>query len=257
MTVEAIFDAWFVGDQFLLDSVNSLPALKSQAIAKKRSIPYLYEYYNIFSYVQKADSAVKTVIARVNNAVLEGLNTRSRLPRYLVVILDNNLVAEVNIFNNDAMKEWRTCTKWLVRQIDMNIKHKRLELLEKRPGAVYDEDPRIVYVKMIRRAQFYPTGSKAAKLCTMRSKFNNILNEIVAAEGHYILGIESCSTADCFDSFGKLSTKGKYHYWSEMLELMEKFDKKKIKLVPIPYRKKNNTKNAEYRQDKEDRYGRR
>ena len=113
----------------------------------------------------------------------------------------------------------------------MNIKRKRLELLEKRPGSLYDDDPRVIYVKMVRRAKYFPSESKAAKTCTMRTKFNNLLNELVAEEKHYIMGIESCSTEDCFDSFGKLSTKGKYHYWTEMTELLEKFDKKKIKLL--------------------------
>ena len=45
------------------------------------------------------DSSVKSIIARINNAVIEGLNNRARLPRYLVVIIDQDMIRELMYSN--------------------------------------------------------------------------------------------------------------------------------------------------------------
>ena len=53
---------------------------------------------------------------------------------------------------------------------------------------------------------------------------------------HHILTIEGCKDVTHFDLFGKLSNRGKLAYWKEMDELLEKFDRKKIQLLPNPVR---------------------
>ena len=185
--------------------------------------------------MQNKECGVNTVIARICNSIVEGLNSRPRLPRLIIVVPDSDIIADINEYEFGTPREIRLNLRWLIRQIDMVIRRRKLEILEKKPGAVYDSDPKIIYVKMVKRSKFYPQSSKIAKICTMRAKFNNELNEVVAEENHHILGIESCESEDCFDAFGKLTTKGKFLYWKEMCELIERFDKKKVKLVPKQY----------------------
>ena len=107
-----------------------------------------------------------------------------------------------------------------------------MELIDKKPGAVYNNDPRIIFVKMIKRVAYYNKGHFMERICSMRGKFNTILEEETAAAKYHILSILSCNTEDCFDPQGKLSFKGKQKYWLELDDLLERFDKKKIDLLP-------------------------
>ena len=54
-----------------------------------------------------------------------------------------------DVFYKDANKDIRTLVQWLVRQVDMLIRQRHLQLLEKRPGAVSGFSTNIIYVRMI------------------------------------------------------------------------------------------------------------
>ena len=229
-----MYDVWFVGDNFLEQNYTALQVLKATNIVWKKELPYLYDYYNVYGYCQKATTGVRRVIARTLNSVISGLNNRPQLPRFLIIMLDKDLLKDINIHENE---EWEDIAKenlkWLTGQIDMHIRCKRLELLDKRPGAVYASDPKIIYVKMLRRPDTFTQESQLDVLFSARSKFNKFLCSAVANVEHHILGIESCSDSTVnFDAFGNLNTRGKWVFWQEMNELMEKFDKKKITLLP-------------------------
>ena len=60
-------------------------------------IPYLYEYYNVHIYTQIASVGVKSVMTRVLNALMEGINYRPWLPRFLIIILDTDLITEFDL----------------------------------------------------------------------------------------------------------------------------------------------------------------
>ena len=55
------------------------------------------------------------------------------------------------MFEDTARLAYIRNLRWLFGQIDMFIKRRRLELIDKKPGAVYTTDPKIVYVKMLKR----------------------------------------------------------------------------------------------------------
>ena len=72
---------------------------------------------------------------------------------------------------------------WLTKQAGILTRRKRLQILEKKPGAITNaEDPKIIFTTMIRRAEFYPVGSKMEVVCSLRSKFNEILSAAVAKQ---------------------------------------------------------------------------
>ena len=52
-----------------------------------------------------------------------------------------------------------------------------------------------------------------------------------------MMTISSCNTIDHFNKWGNLLMKGKYAFWYEMDELLERFDKDDIKLLPAPRQK--------------------
>ena len=148
------------------------------------------------------------------------------------MILDKEIIEDVNIFNFGASDAIRENVNWLVKNVNLLVTRKRLQLLDKKPGAVYGGDPKIIFTTMLKRATMYHRGSKMESVCSLRSKFNKILSCAAAKYDNYLLQIKSCISPDHFDSVGNLSSKGKSNFWYEMDELIQKVDTNKVKLIP-------------------------
>ena len=122
-----------------------------QAKIQKTQQPYIYEYYNIFGYYTMPSSGSHHTIGRVVNSLITALNTRDRLPRLVVIMLDKDLIEDVGIYDHCAEDVIAQNLDWLIRQIEVAIKRRQMELTDIKPGAVYGSDPKIVLVEMIRR----------------------------------------------------------------------------------------------------------
>ena len=208
---------------------------------KKLPQPYLNDFYNIHHFTDPENST--TVESRVVNALITGLNERHRLPRFLLVVVDTDLIAGFDIFKSDIIKSIRQSTSWMVKQINIQIRRKRLELIAQKPGSIYGADPTVIFVRALCRANLtFRSGSYLDELFALKAKFNDALNDAVARIDERILTINSCNTSSHFDHLGKLSIKGKYSFWHEINDLLERFDQKAVKLLPNP-----NTRNMQGR----------
>ena len=228
-----IFDVWIIGDGFLHEVVNSLFDMRKTAITNHTNPLYLYDYYNVFTYVPSPSMGATRTIACTFNAAVEGLNNKRRLPRFVIVIVDKDIIEDVNIFEYGASKAIFKNVEWLVRQINIHIKRKRLEVLETKPGAVYTSDPKIVFVTMIRCPVIFDLGSCMEKVVALRSKFNAILNELAEKFENLVLNVEYCQR-EHFDFFGRLNTRGKISYWRDINHQLERFDEKKAGAELLP-----------------------
>ena len=85
---------------------------------------------------------------------------------------------------------------------------------------------------MIRRPVFYPAGSLLANVCSLRTMFNNILNDAVARRKHRILSIRSCDKPEHFEKNSSLTDCGRTSFWWELDSLLEWFEMGEIKLLP-------------------------
>ena len=157
------------------------------------------------------------------------------LPRFIVVIINHDIIKDVDVFDRNAHKTIGDNVHWLVHQIDILVKRKKAEIQVKRPGALFVGDPKIIFVRMLRRVgkPFYH-GSKLEALHGHRAKFNDALNEAVAQIDQKMLTITACNSYAHFDQYGNLSVRGKSDYWQELDELLDEFDRRKIKLLPAP-----------------------
>lgn len=203
--MEALFDVWFVGDTSLNSSSQAFKdmQLKAKAVIKfnedehlhKEVIPYFYEYYNVSMYTQLGSAGVRSVLGRILNSLLEAINKRPRLPRYVILLLDKDVIDEVNIWEPEAAvsKNFNSIIMWLCRQVNILIKCKRLEISSICPVAVFGEDPRIIFIKVLRRTEFYPLGCRLGKICAVRTKFNEAINMAAAAHKHNIMNIGTCT----------------------------------------------------------------
>ena len=234
--LEAIYDVWIVGDSFLQGIYSTLQKMQEQAKANLKMQPYIYEYYNIMAFWNSPTLQGLRVIARVLNSFIEALNKGCRLPWFLLVVLDKDIIEGVRSFNFGTAKEILDNIKWLVKQIDVMIDCKRLKITQLKLGAVYSTDPKIVLITMIRHPLQFPSNSQMEKVVSLRAKFNNALNEVALNAGHSILSIDACDSENHFDLLGNLNHYGQYTYWKQVNYLLENFDKKKVDLLLIHHR---------------------
>ena len=89
--------------------------MRKTAIANRTPPPYLYDYYNVFAYVPAHSLGATRTIARTFNVVVEGLNNKKCLPRFLIVVVDKDIIKDVNIFEYGASKAIVKNVEWLVR----------------------------------------------------------------------------------------------------------------------------------------------
>ena len=74
---------------------------------------------------------------------------------------------------------------------------------------------------------------KAMDLCF---KFNCILHEALELQQDEVLSIKSCTSLRHFDGMGNLSSSGMIAFWHEVDDLLERFDRGKVKLLPKLHR---------------------
>ena len=227
----AIQDAWFVGDDFLRESFDTYTNLKTGSKIQRKKPPYLFEMYNVLGYYQSVRSMVPG-LARILNSFIEGLNKRLRLPKYVIISLDKDLMSLIRGRPEFGIFEILTTTlEWLVKQISTLIQRKRIDLFDKKPGTLAKDPPKVVWVKMLRR----PADSCFEQICAFRGKFNKALESVLfesSYKDHYILTINA-EPAD-FIATGSLNGIGRIAYWKEVDACMRKFDKGEINLRPRP-----------------------
>ena len=97
---------------------------------------------------------------------------------------------------------------------------------------VYGNDPKMVLVEMLRRPMRFPLGSPMEGIMSLRKKFNSILNDAAEHYGYHRLFIEGCCSEFHYNRMGYLNNQGKSDFWKEVNNLLEKFDCRKINLLP-------------------------
>ena len=182
-----------VGDGFLKDNFGTYKSLEYPAFRNKKITQfYMSNYYNVknFNNLSAVGASARNAMARLINSTIEALNSSNTLPKMLIIIIDKDLIESINLFNYGAYKVLLQVVNWLTRQIDILIRWKRLQILEKRPGAVYNQyHPAVIYVMMLKHPHHFKEGSWIEVVCGLRTKFNAILNDAAARQDAYVLSI--------------------------------------------------------------------
>ena len=173
------------------------------------------------------------MIGQIYNSLIEALNKRERLPHFLLVIIDKDIVEDIDLFDYGASKELMGNLEWLIKQINILIQQRRSEIIEIKPGAIYTLDPKIVLVNMVRCPLCFPSGSQIEKVVSLCSKFYSTLNELAYNAELSILNVYAVETENHFDLLGNLNHFGQFTFWKQVNYLLEHFDKKKEGLEPF------------------------
>ena len=153
--MESYFNLWVLGDRFLKSVFNEYRVKINECKEnKKMPRPYIQEYYNVLPYTTESSNDVPA-ISRIWNALGDAIIERKRLPRFLLVVIDKDIISDHDVFDEHIVATIQESVDWIIHQISITIKRHRLNLMDKRPGAIYGTDPTVIFVRMIRRADVY------------------------------------------------------------------------------------------------------
>ena len=173
----ALMDMWIIGDAFLQEMFATLQTMKTSVPSNSKNIPYLYEQYNVFFFFTTQASKQTNFLARIQNAIAEAFNCRTHLPRYILMILDKDLIEAVSYFDYGETRVLGDTTNWIAKELEHSIESRIEDLLSKKPGAVHN-NTRIIWVKMIPRKGIQDISSHERKILAAKPKFNAALNSV-------------------------------------------------------------------------------
>ena len=168
-------------------------------------------------------------VTRLLNAFIDALNTNNLLQKFILVILDKDLL--IGQSNRTGISVIiGAILHHVIKQMDLLIERRKMDLLQKRPGGVIDDKfPKIFWMRMMKR----PQNTEFQHLFSMKGKFNSILEERLLdgkADNHFIISIEVDLKE--FNCSGGLSSAGMTSFWNEINKGMKKFDNDDITLKP-------------------------
>ena len=178
-------------------------------------------------------SNIRSFLARVYNQLVKALNTELYvLPRYILIILDKDLISNAELFDFGVSHTIEDTLKWLLVNMDQTIETRKEDLAGKRAGAVSTtSEPRFVWVAMLRR----PDDSMDKKVFALARKFNDILKRVITGNKRsHFLCIEIPLDNINFDHIGNLSQIGKTCFWKCLDTTMKDFDRGKTELELSP-----------------------
>ena len=149
-----VCDAWFLGDLFLCETFPALQAIKAQAIESNSVLPFLQEYYNTIPLFASANSYNTSFLARILNELIDKMNIKVRLLKYVLMCLDKDVIKNLKQNNFAILQLIEVAVNRLAKQIEIVMDLRRVDLKAKNPGALWSSNElRLVWiwVKMITR----------------------------------------------------------------------------------------------------------
>ena len=190
--------------------------------------PYLFANYNMNAFMSGAitSSLIHNPMVRFVNCFAEALNRFHLLPRFMVIIPDQDIIKAINYYDYGISKIIQRCLEWVLCEFDCIIEARKEDLLKKRPGAVCALEPKIIWVKMI-------DCPGASRVMSLREKFNAILEEsLFKYKQTYIAEIKLDRMH--FDHNNNLFPTGQVRFWRELDSILKAFDRQYISLKPKP-----------------------
>ena len=225
---------WFLDDKFLREMMHTYIKMRKTAVQKNRSLPYLYNNYNIEAQVSPCNSNVRLFLARIIKAFVAPLNNKwgtFHLTRYIMIFLDKDLITAANVFDYGVSRTFEDTIKWLLINLNAIIETRKDDLMGKRAGAVStSSEPSLIWVHMLWR----PEGSDRW-IYSLTQKFNIILHSVICGDKcSHSLKINIDCSANNFDRIGNLSRDGRIAYWKQLDNTMREFERGKTELRPDP-----------------------
>ena len=202
MKIDAYHDIWLIGDDFLHEMFPVLITSRTEALSQKKDTPYIFEYYNVDGFFTNPMSMTRGIMARMLHALAEGLNSRTKLPKFVILLPDIDFPRSTLQHNFSMNLVFEDCLIYFVKKIERFFALRREDLKNKQLGAVPFET-RFIWVKMIDRPPIlnHPDENRSRYLVS-RGKLNKCLDDIVSScSGHHIMSIQLLKYDEHFDTY--------------------------------------------------------
>ena len=198
---------------------------------ERKNPPYIYDQY-MFYFFSPRSSQNKNILSRCHSALVEAFNRRYHLPRYIIVVLDKDVIESVNFFDYGQSTILGHIVHWISKELQNYLSTRSEQLYAKKAGSVYP-GTRVIWVKMIpRKGLMENFTNHEMDILSGKDKFNAILDEIAERKrNNHVINIISLENHH-FDQYSCLNHQGKLQYWKEIDYLVKKFDRKEIQLTP-------------------------
>ena len=122
--------------------------IHDQAITEKKIPPYIEEEFNVIPLFKNA-AETKSTVARIYNAVIAGIEDNERLPKYIVVMPDHDVIKYGDEYGADAPVALYTLLKFLVKNINRIVDAHFEAIYKKKPSAIKAGEPHIIWIKTL------------------------------------------------------------------------------------------------------------
>ena len=133
------------------------------------------------------------------------MNDRVRLPNYIVIVPDADIVKYINFYNFGFRNLAEREIKWIATEIKKKLDERKDALWLVRKGTILSRQRKIVWIEMIDRIHIKD------RYLAMRTKFNGAMHAILSDfRDNYIMSVNRAMfNAELYTTEGKLNNKGK------------------------------------------------
>ena len=168
-------------------------------------------------------SDVRPTTARIQNSLVEVLNQKIFLPKYVLVVPDIDILKSLNAWGPGAREKIEIHLNWLIDEIVKLLIARREDLKDKHPGAVTADLTRVVWVTMLTRP--FTEDQELKKIWALKKLFNDVLQKLLLAEKYmHIVVPQNMEEKRYFDKQGNLSSSGANTYWIEINKSVKELD---------------------------------
>ena len=188
-------DCWLIGDRFLNNSFSYLQ--ESAAIDNIHNLPYLYKKYEVHHFMM-SPLCNDPPIARLRNCLVQGLDGIKRVPKLIILFLDEEILKMTHYTGDRALK-------WLFHEFYCCISATKDTLPSK---CLTKREPHIITIKPL---PIPDSNDPNQHHLQEKRKVNKILEKTIRS-------YNNCSTLNCntilstdtnyFQSNGKLTPQG-------------------------------------------------
>lgn len=94
-------------------------------------MPYLEKFNNIQSSYPTRSYMGMNSTAHILNAVIDALNTEDRLPRFLVLAVDMDVLRDLKNSDHILDKHINAVVNFVTRQVEILVRRKKSQIMEK------------------------------------------------------------------------------------------------------------------------------
>ena len=117
-------------------------------LAANKKQPYLFQFFNVHGYYHAAARGLNQFLLPLVEALNEKKN--KYLPKYIIYTMDKDFVDVLKGNMIESGLVMGAALHYLIRQIDILINRRKHVMMHKKPGAFNDDNPKIIWVRMIK-----------------------------------------------------------------------------------------------------------